>query len=193
MSATGPVSFFRYDDSSALADDGPLREAAGDVTIRLWRPGDGRGPAGFSLGTSARVYEAMHRLRIFKNRDYSALCVEAKDGTLLHASSIFPPFFRFPFMKQFDLQIGATYTLPEARGRKLAQLALVETVSRLARPGRAFWYLTEDDNLPSVRAAEAVGFRLAGRGRRVPRMGVGLLSAYRILMSENSPEKSLCR
>lgn len=148
--------------------------------MRLWRPGQPQGPAGFSMGRAAAVYDAFHKLRIFRNRDYGALCIHTLDGKLLHISSIFPPFFRFPFMKPDDLQVGATYTDPAARGCKLAQLALIETATRLMKPGRAIWYLTETANLASVRAVEAAGFSYVGEGAKMPRLGIGAIGAYQL-------------
>jgi RimJ/RimL family protein N-acetyltransferase len=127
------------------------------------------------------VYRAFHRFGVFANDDYSAVCVEEDVGRPLHVSCVFPRFFRFPFMSADDLQIGATFTAVGARGRGLAQRALIEAVRRLAKPGRTFWYLTEVTNEASCRVAEHAGFEVVGHGARMPRLGVGALGAYRFL------------
>jgi RimJ/RimL family protein N-acetyltransferase len=69
-------------------------------------------------------------------------------------------------MAQQDLQIGNVLTEPEHRGRGLATLAICKVVELMARQRRTFWYLTAEDNRPSIRAVERAGFRLAGVGTR---------------------------
>ena len=177
---SAPVAFYRCGGAEAVPDTDPLRAGAGEVRVRLWRPGEAGGPQGFSMGRAASVYAGFHKLGLFSNADYSALCIEDSSGALLHVSSIFPGYFRFPFMAPQDLQIGATYTAPEARGRKLAQLALTEAVRTLDAPGRSFWYLTEQSNAASVAVAKAAGFAYAGQGEKQPRFGINLFGAYRL-------------
>lgn len=132
------------------------------------------------MGPAHMVYSAFHRFGVFANADYSAVCLEEEEGKPLHVSCVFPRFFRFPFMAADDLQIGATFTETSARGCGLAQHALIEAVQRLAKPGRTFWYLTEDANRASCRVAEQAGFDLVGHGARMPRFGVSALGAYRL-------------
>jgi RimJ/RimL family protein N-acetyltransferase len=132
------------------------------------------------MGRAHLVYLAFHRLGVFANDNYCAVCVEEEEGRPLHVSCVFPSFFRFPFMATDDLQIGATFTEVEARGRGLGQRALIEAVQRLDKPGRVFWYLTEAANVASCRVAEGAGFEEVGHGARFPRLGVGALGAYRL-------------
>jgi RimJ/RimL family protein N-acetyltransferase len=97
---------------------------------------------------------------------------------LAHRSGIFPRYPRFPFMGPDDLQIGDTWTHPDYRGRGLATLAIHETVRRLGRPGRAFWYIVEPANVASVRTIERAGFARVAESVRTSRLGVRLLGAY---------------
>jgi hypothetical protein len=136
------------------------------------------------MGPAHSVYSVFHRLGVFANPDYSAICVEEEEGKPLHVSCVFPRFFRFPFMAADDLQIGATFTVAGARGCGFAQRALIEAVRRLAKPGRAFWYLTEVANQASCQVAERAGFEMVGHGARMPRFGVGVLGAYRLAHQE---------
>lgn len=177
---SAPIQFYCCAGVDSLPDTTALKARTGDVLVRLWRPGDANGPQGFSMGRAAQAYALFHRFGLFANRDYAALCIEDESGALLHVSSIFPKFFRFPFMSSTDLQIGATYTAPEARGQKLAQLALIETVKRLSAPDRRFWYLTEVANATSVAVAQAAGFEYAGAGKKLPRFGLTILGAYQL-------------
>ncbi len=170
------VNFYRIDPG----EHAPVEAAPPDgVSVRLWRPGSrAPGPETF-MGRSAQVYRLFHGAHLFSNRDYSAICLE-EDGKTLHISTVFPRFFRFPFMRPNDLQIGATFTREDARGRGLAKAGLYEATVLLAAPDRAFWYLTDADNLPSCRVAEAAGFHCVGTGARIARLGIGALSAYRL-------------
>jgi GNAT superfamily N-acetyltransferase len=178
VSGDTPVRFYRCTDPSRLVL--PTDEAA-NIRVRLWRPGDTPpGPYNF-IGRAHLAYLGFHRLGVFANRDYSALFIDDAAGRTLHVSYIFPRFFRFPFMTADDLQVGSTHTEPDARGRGLARRALVEAARRLAHPGRRFWYLTEASNAASCTVAEKAGFDLVGIGRRIPRLGIGALSAYRMI------------
>jgi ribosomal protein S18 acetylase RimI-like enzyme len=188
MTQPAPVKFYCCNDPSTLPDGNALRVAAGDVIVRHWQAGQPKGPAGFSMGKAAAIYTGFHRLRIFRNRNYGALCIDTADGELIHVSSIFPSYFRFPFMQQNDLQIGATYTHPKARGRKLAQLALVEAARHLMKPGRTIWYLTEAANTASVKAVEAAGFSYVGEGAKMPRLGIRAIGAYQLTRSSSEPQ-----
>jgi RimJ/RimL family protein N-acetyltransferase len=123
------------------------------------------------------VWWGFHQTRIFSNRDYGVLLI--RDGShIIHRSCIFPGYFRFPFMEANDLQVGDTWTSPGYRGRGLARHALREAVRLLGRPGRRFWYLVESENLPSIRVAEHIGFRLAGEGRRTHRCGLRIFGSF---------------
>jgi predicted GNAT family acetyltransferase len=79
-----------------------------------------------------------------------------------------------------DIQIGATATLPEHRGKGLAARAILETVERLSSSGRTFWYLTEDTNAASLAVIRKVGFKFVGYGRLVPRYGIGAIGHYEL-------------
>jgi GNAT superfamily N-acetyltransferase len=154
------------------------------LDVRLWRPGDRLvGPSAFT-GSAHLGYLAFHWFGVFASADYCAICLDEVSGKPVHVSSIFPRFFRFPFMGRDDLQIGATFTSPAFRGRGLAHRALVEAVAQLAKPGRSFWYLSEVSNAASCAVAEKAGFELFGHGARFARFGVGALGAYRLIDEE---------
>jgi RimJ/RimL family protein N-acetyltransferase len=91
-------------------------------------------------------------------------------------------------MSRDDLQIGDTWTSPDARGAGLAGLAIQEAMSVLGKAGRRFWYIVDEGNSASVRAIEKQGFSVNGHGARVPRLGIGALGYYALdaKSSENS-------
>tara|TARA_R110000850_G_scaffold252262_1_gene377463 strand:+ start:264 stop:806 length:543 start_codon:yes stop_codon:yes gene_type:complete len=171
------IRFYRCDKPENLTK---VDAVDAGVRSRLWRPAsDEAGPEVF-MGFPHIVYRLFHKFGIFSNSDYSALCLDSlENGATLHVSTIFPRFFRFPFMGADDLQIGATFTQPEARGRRLGRIALVLAAQNLAESGRVFWYVTEASNVASCKVAEGAGFELFATGRRKDRFGIGLLAAYR--------------
>ena len=79
-----------------------------------------------------------------------------------------------------DLQIGATETKLEHRGRGLAVRAIVDIVTRMATPSRKFWYLTEESNSASLSVIRKVGFDFVGFGRLIPRYNMHVLGRYEL-------------
>jgi RimJ/RimL family protein N-acetyltransferase len=155
----------------------PSPSVPSSLRVDLWRPSLGNmKPAGFQ-GLVFDVWWLFHNTHLFANRDYCQLVIYDGDR-LVHRSGIFPRYPRFPFMGGSDLQIGDTWTDPDYRGRGLATLAIHETLRRLARPGRAFWYIVEPANVASVRTIERAGFARVAESVRTSRLGVRLLGAY---------------
>ena len=123
------------------------------------------------------VWWVMHHLHLFANQDYGLYLIY--DGhNLIHRSVITPRYFRFPFMTREDLQIGDTWTMPEYRGKGLASFAIQKLVELHKKQDRRFWYVVEEDNNPSIRAAEKAGFKKVGVGYRGKRMGMKVLGSF---------------
>ena len=89
-------------------------------------------------------------------------------------------------MAKNDLQIGDTWTLPEYRGQGLASLAVGAIVGACRRPGRAFWYVVDQNNLASIRAIEKSGFVKIGEGIRTKRFGLRALGAFVIVQRQST-------
>jgi len=145
----------------------------------LWRPSPTRLVPVPGAGARTLVWWLFHYGRVFTNRDYCVLLVREGDK-FVHRAIVSPRYFRFPFMARDDLQVGDVWTAPSQRGRGIASSALRHIIAFLAKPGRRFWYVTTEDNLPSRRAAEKAGFRCVAEGTREPRLGFRILGQYRI-------------
>ena len=146
----------------------------------LWRPSWSHPvPPGESL-PSLYLWWLMHQLHGFRNRSYAALIVHA-GVDVAHRSVIFPRSFVFPFMGLDDLQIGLVSTAEPHQRRGLAKFAIRDIVRRLERPGRRFWYLTEESNEASIRAACAAGLILAGAACKHRRLGFRPLGSFELL------------
>jgi len=135
-------------------------------------------PKGVSL-LPFGIWWTMHYLKIFSNQDYSLYLIYDRNN-LIHRSVITPRYFRFPFMAKDDLQIGDTWTSSSYRGKGLATFAIQIACQLHMKPGRRFWYLAEETNLPSMRAIEKAGFKKVGIGFRKKWIGMRILGTYEI-------------
>jgi RimJ/RimL family protein N-acetyltransferase len=168
----GEVLFFSAQQERAVppAPDG--------CSVRVWQPAGLHWIPPGTSGPKWIVWRLFQVAGIFSSRDYAV--VQIWRGTqLAHRSSVFPRYFRFPFMQPSDLQVGDTWTRESERGRGLAVAGLL-TALAWAR-GRRVWYLTTAANEASIRVARRAGFRLAGTGVRRPAFGIGVLGAYQLV------------
>lgn len=175
------VQFYRLNasafDGGVLADL-RLRQPAHAATF--WQPSVTKpfAPGGFDPKLAS--YTAMQLAGLFHASGYGAVMISRPGQPIDHRSMIMPRFARFPFMGLDDLQIGATFTRPEARGKGFALRGTLEIVERFAMPGRNFWYLTETSNPASIAVIRKAGFELAGTGLKHPRFGLRFLGFYDI-------------
>jgi RimJ/RimL family protein N-acetyltransferase len=150
-----------------------------DVRVEIWRPGLLNVlPASVSLRHGA-VWWTFHTLGVFANREYGAVLIRHGED-VVHSSLVMPRYFRFPVMGHRDVQIGATYTRPEWRGRGLARMAVRAACDYWGGRAERIWYIVETQNVASVRVIESCGFVLAGSGHREDRYGLKLLGQFRM-------------
>jgi len=138
---------------------------------RIWPPG--LGAAIFA------IWWLLHMLQVFENRGFAEFLIR-HDGDWVHRSVVTPRYFRFPFMRARDLQVGDVWTRESERGRGLASFALLSILMADRDRERPYWYVVEESNLVSIRVAERACFRRAGSGARTSRLGLRLLGAYRM-------------
>jgi RimJ/RimL family protein N-acetyltransferase len=147
------------------------------LQAEIWRPSwCGVVPPGVRR-RALYAYWLFHYGRVFRNRDY-CLVVIRDQQRVAHYSAAYPGFFRFPFMAADDLQIGAVWTEPEYRGRGLAKIGVDALLAEIGRRERKVWYVVDEENAPSIRVAQNVGFSLVGAGVKQPRFRLSLLGAY---------------
>jgi RimJ/RimL family protein N-acetyltransferase len=148
-------------------------------TLEFWRP---RPTELAPPGPPSRkhlIFGVGYYAGLFGNSDYGAMVVR-HGGAVVHRSSVFPPYFAFPFMAREDLQVGATWTDEAHRGRGLARAAIVAALGLRRTPARRLWYLVEEENTPSVRAALGAGLAIVAHAERHSRFGVHALGHYAI-------------
>lgn len=124
------------------------------------------------------IWWIFHICHIFFNRGYRVFLIRDTDERIVHRSVITPGYFRFPFMESDDLQIGNIWTAEDQRGKRLSVFAMNTIMSICYKKTRTMWYLVEQDNEASIRAAERSGFVLYARGCRRKRFGLKILGYY---------------
>jgi RimJ/RimL family protein N-acetyltransferase len=103
----------------------------------------------------------------------------------VHYSAFTPRYWRFPFLRDGDLQIGDTWTEFSHRGRGIALFALLEIIRINRKPGRTFWYVVNELNAPSIRVVEKAAFSLVEKGTFVVPFGIKLLGSYVMIADRN--------
>jgi RimJ/RimL family protein N-acetyltransferase len=171
-----PVLFFyRYTCLPDRAAPSPV----GPWVAEIWHPTGAQIAPHCGLSSLRRItWIGFHHLRIFRNRNHAVVLIRRADGTCVHRTLIFPPYFRFPFMASDDLQFGDIWTHPDERGQGLADTGLSLAIHHAWRPGRQLWYLAEETNQASCRLAIKSGFHLAGCGRRTRRLGLKIFGQF---------------
>jgi RimJ/RimL family protein N-acetyltransferase len=181
------IHFYRLRQSDWAGADrlARSRDATAAYQVELWRPSLAHP---FPPGrTDPRIlcYTAFHVVGAFANPCYSAIVLRDANDRIVHSSLVMPKFARFPFMGPRDLQIGATHTREDQRGRGLAVRAIDEIVKRYSEGGRAYWYLTDSTNAASIAVIRKAGFTFVGTGIKYPRLGLRFLGYYRLQSSDN--------
>ena len=149
----------------------------GDLTLSTWKASvDGQPRGLFASGTNAAWY-SFYKAGLFA-RDGLAVYAIHRGPRLLHRLLVTPRWYRFPFMAAEDLQLGMLWTDPEARGQGLARQAIAAVHHSLPQSVGALWYVVHEDNKPSIRLIERLGYRLAGYGVRTQRFGLQIFGQF---------------
>jgi RimJ/RimL family protein N-acetyltransferase len=161
-------------------DSGCFDEPEKELRPLFWHPSFKSSLPPYLKSPVFAVWTFMHFCHLFSNQDYGVFLI-FRGMDLVHRSCVFPKYFRFPFMIKKDLQIGDTWTDPKYRGRGLAAYAMKKITHLQKAPGRRFWYVTERENIASIRAAEKAGFVKFGEGVRTKRFGHNLFGTFEMM------------
>jgi GNAT superfamily N-acetyltransferase len=152
-----------------------------NLSVRLWSPArDGFPPAGTRRAQNA-AWTVLAKIGAFAPPGLSELSLW-QDGQMVHRMIVTPRWFRFPFMADWDLQLGDLWTDPSMRGQGVARIAIAEACRRFGTPDMHFWYVTDAANQASKQLAEACGFQLVGTGRRTKPAGISMVGRYRLIL-----------
>ncbi|MCI5147157.1 MAG: N-acetyltransferase [Candidatus Electrothrix sp. AR3] len=112
---------------------------------------------------------------------YYCVNILCHNNNIIHRSLVTPGYFRFPFMKKNDLQLGDIWTDPSFRGQGIASCSTSQVINHFCEKGFKFWYVVDEKNVPSIRLAEKLGFTLYGKGVRKSILGMRAIGQYIIL------------
>jgi hypothetical protein len=170
---------FYYKDGNCNVDRPSPQLRDNPYSEELWKPSLGQlVPRGMDKYPFL-VWSLMSNLRLFASTGY-CLWLICHNNLLVHRTCVFPRYFRFPFMSENDLQIGDTWTLPEYRCRGLATQAIFSVLAHKNSPDRKFWYVTEENNISSIKVIEKAGFIKYGYGMRNKRLGLSILGSFQL-------------
>ena len=96
------------------------------------------------------IWYMFHFLGIFASNKYSIAYIKNKNknkNKILHKTLIFPKFYRFPFMKKQDLQLGDILTEKSFRGKGVASKVINSILIKYKT--KNFWFLCNENNISS--------------------------------------------
>jgi len=134
--------------------------------MEIWRPSLFNVlPPGFPK--KYLMFYFAHHLHIFRNRKYSVIYVYDKNNNALVSSTLLiPKYFKWPFMKNGDLQYSYSITKPEYRGRGVN--TFVKQYARVLYDNDTnFWGLVDPENISSIKVLEKSGLHFLKRAVRV--------------------------
>lgn len=178
--ATGPdgMTILFYRREAVATPPERLRLPPG-MRLQSWRPRTDGPPARGAHRRENLVWYAFDRLGLFASDAFEELTVWRGDR-LAHRQVVTPRWWRFPFMADDDLQIGALWTDPELRRIGVASAVMGEAHQRHGGGGARFWYLADEANGASQGLALVRGYRLVGTGRRTQPFGLSALGRFRL-------------
>lgn len=115
----------------------------------------------------------MHYFKRFKNSEYCAYAIYNHQNIPISSLVCVPSLNnRWPFMKVDDLQIKNVYTLESHRGRGYAFWLIHYAIKKKGLNGRVYWYMTDEENVPSQKLCEKIGFKYQGMYRHKRNKGL---------------------
>jgi len=108
---------------------------------------------------------------LFTKGQYRIIYVK-KNNTIIHYTHILPKFFKFPFMRSKDLEIGPAWTDELHRGKDIFPAVITHAVQYFKEDKRIFYIFTNKDNTPSQKAIQKAGFTQWKHGYRTKKLGI---------------------
>jgi len=147
--------------------------------LKIWKPSIFKLPPKLLSRFRFILWSIMHFLKLFNGPDYSIFLVYYNEK-IIHYSGVLPKYFKYPFMDEKDIQIGPSWTQEEHQRRGIASFVVSKIIEVYKKPGRRFWYITREENIPSVDFIESIGFLKYGVGIKKNRFRIGGLSYFYI-------------
>lgn len=103
--------------------------------------------------------------------EYKVIYLYDKDR-IIHYSHLLPKFFKFPFMKACDIEIGPSWTDKNFRGKGIFPSVIQYIIENFKKEGRDFYILIHSTNKASLNAIQKTGFELCGTGYKTNKLGI---------------------
>jgi len=169
LNGNGDLLFYRFDDSGRIPPVVSVLPASiAEFTPTLFGL---KQHAGSSLIFLFWYVFTRGKYRIFYGLD--------TNGETVHYSVVLPKFFKFPFMRGEDLEIGPCWTHEAYRGKQIYPVVIAHILNRFRKEGRSFFMLTHRENRASRRGIEKAGLLLWGSGGKSRWLGIYRVEAYR--------------
>lgn len=135
----------------------------------------------FGYGKKYILFWFFHYLKIFKNSNYHTIFL-FKGDELVGSLLVVPKYFKWPFMKDNDIQITYLKIKNRYRGLGYGEELMNFTLEFLKNLDYGvLWYVTDSNNLPSQKLASKLGFEFFGKGKR----SLFFNSILNVIKSEN--------
>lgn len=144
-----------------LADEVANKRSSEEMKVIRWTPGLNRfippnSPFGYFY------FWLMHFLNFFKSDHYRAYVIYV-DEIPVSSLVCVPSLYRWPFMKVGDVQIKNVFTHQDYRGNGFAYRLVRYAIMDIGLKGRSFWYMTDEENIPSQKLCQKIGFKFRGK------------------------------
>lgn len=105
------------------------------------------------------ILTLLYALKLIPNKNY--LLIELLDKEEVMSSIlVVPKFEKFKYMGKNDIQFIYVMVKEKFRGQNLAIHTIKESLAHLKKPVDNYWYVTNRNNIASIRVAEKLGFKL---------------------------------
>lgn len=101
-----------------------------------------------------------------------------KGNVIIHYTHILPKFFKFPFMKDEDLEIGPAWTDISHRGQGIFPSVIGYIVQYFKKDGRNFYTFSHVDNEASKKSILRAGFNRWANGYKTSKLGIYKVKKY---------------
>lgn len=109
---------------------------------------------------------------LFTKGRYRIYYVKDGNNEIIHYSHVLPNFFKFPFMRSNDLEIGPCWTNESYRGQNIYPYIITLILKNLCRKNRTFYMFTEEENIPSQKGILKAGFHFYKTGFKKGILGI---------------------
>jgi len=148
-----------------------------DFKVVVWSPSFFKMPIKGIERMPIIVWLLFHYFFIFKNKKLKLIYI-TNNGDMVSRLLVTPGYFRFPFMKKTDLQLGDVWTDHRFRGKGLASYLISFSMNLVDDNRVSVFYVVDCKNKDSIRLAEKNGFELQAAGNKIRFMYSTLFGYY---------------